>query len=297
MNFTLQNILIIIIVTFFINIKNGNAQTLDMVGIAVISKTEMVPYKLIFDEKNGKISGYSISDFNGANETKSTIVGTFNKKNKTFSFEETSIVSTKSKVSKSEFCLLKMDGKFIKKAGKEIVQGAFTSNNSNKEIECVSGNLLLTPSKNVYELMAKFAGKVDTSKVKDAGAKQMLNEVNSYKDVGDVIELKAGDSPSFKWRSDTIRIAIWDENMEDGDQISISKGDEVIASAYSITNKKKIFSYVIAKGSKTKFTIKAINEGMYPPNTVKIMLIDRKESSLLLSKLNTGQSASFNIIK
>ncbi len=297
MNFKLQNLIFTFAVILFFNIHETFGQQLDMVGVAIINKTEMVPYKLVFDEKDGKISGYSISDFNGANETKSKIAGTINKKTKAFSFKETSIISTKSKVAINEFCLLQMQGKFIKKGGKEVVQGTFTSSNSNTLIECVGGNLLLTPSKNVYELMAKYAGKIDTGKINDASAKKILTEMNELEGVNKVEELTAGKENTYRWSSDTVRFAIWDENMEDGDLITILKNDKVIAASYNITNKKKIFSYPIASGMPLKFTIRAINEGQYPPNTVKIMLIDKRSSSLLLSKLNTGKEASFTLIK
>jgi len=66
---------------------------------------------------------------------------------------------------------------------------------------------------------------------------------------------------------------------------------------YTITAKKKLLSFPVHKSSKNNFEIIALNEGHYPPNTVKIMLVDNKKSILLLSKLKHKQKATFAILK
>ena len=57
----------------------------------------IITYRLVFTEQNGKISGYSVTDLDGAHETKNVISGTYDKSKKQFSFQEKEILYTKSK--------------------------------------------------------------------------------------------------------------------------------------------------------------------------------------------------------
>ena len=43
------------------------------------NEKNIISYRLVFNENNGKISGYSITDLDGAHETKNEIFGTFDK--------------------------------------------------------------------------------------------------------------------------------------------------------------------------------------------------------------------------
>ena len=72
---------------------NGNDKTL-------------ITYRLVFEEKNGVINGYSVTDLDGIHETKNTISGTYDKKTKLLTFQENDILYTKSKFSQRK-CLKK----------------------------------------------------------------------------------------------------------------------------------------------------------------------------------------------
>ena len=77
------------------------------VGGLIIDSTTFISYNLHFTIHDDKISGHSISDFNGPDETKSTISGTIDKDK--LEVNELDIVYTKSNFEEKDFCLLKFN--------------------------------------------------------------------------------------------------------------------------------------------------------------------------------------------
>ena len=78
----------------------------NFVGGLIIDSTTFISYNLYFTIHDDKISGHSISDFNGPDETKSTISGTID--NDKLEVNELDIVYTKSTFEEKDFCLLKL---------------------------------------------------------------------------------------------------------------------------------------------------------------------------------------------
>lgn len=265
-------------------------------GAIILENNIMVLYQISFYEQNGKIQGYSITDAKGENETKAKIVGTYNKKTHELQFEEVELLYTKSSVSKSEFCMINATANVRKKAGKDILDGTFTSTYYQSGNDCFKGKLILTSNKTAYSLLAKYSGKIkkvtQSEKVKkDSSNVAILNELEKLPSINKVTEIKSGETKSIQWKSNSIVIEIWDDNFEDGDMIEISYNNNLILKNYVIKNARKKMQIVYNKNTKNTLRIKALSEGKTPPNSVKMVLIDNEKQYLLLSKLRTNEEA------
>jgi len=108
---------------------------------------------------------------------------------------------------------MNVKGTIIKKMSKETLQGKFTSANPDASITCYEGDIVLASTKNVYKLFTKIADKIDISKIKNPTLKSTSQQIAELKDVGKVNEIKDGETINIKWKSDTIRLMIWDETM------------------------------------------------------------------------------------
>ena len=75
---------------FSLSIK---AQTYEFYGVLKLNgkSEEAISYRLIFDEKNGKIKGYSITDITGNHETKNLVDGYYDTDKKYLRFKEKNI--------------------------------------------------------------------------------------------------------------------------------------------------------------------------------------------------------------
>ena len=101
-----------------------------------------------------------------------------------------------------------------------------------------------------------------------------------------------------KWNSNKIVLELWDEFSIDHDIITVLYGEKKILENYEISKEKKIIEIPFTEAT-GKITIKAVNEGISPPNTVCIMLKDGKKLTRLISILQKGEVAfiSFDKIK
>lgn len=76
-------------------------------------------------EENGIVNGYSITNHNNENETKSEIQGLYFEEDKSFQLQETQIIYTKSEAPINSFCYIRMNlklkNRFTKKSQKVIL--------------------------------------------------------------------------------------------------------------------------------------------------------------------------------
>ena len=68
--------------------------------ILQLKNNQPISFSLELTEKDGNVFGYSITNQNTEDETKSEVQGLYFKKDKTFQLQETQIITTKSEVSK-----------------------------------------------------------------------------------------------------------------------------------------------------------------------------------------------------
>lgn len=283
----MKKYLVLTLVTYlylpFISICQNNTK-IEFIGALRTSTNDVISFKISFKELvNGTIEGESITDFYGENSTKSIIKGTIDRKEGKLSFEEKSNISTKSKASENEFCYIHAKNLKLKTTNsKTIVQGKFTGvfNNGKK---CAEGNIYLV-SADILELFNEHNLNLDSLKNIDSTNYVLLN---LNKVIKENKALEKNETIEIKWKTNEITLEIFDGFAEDNDEISVYFNDSKIVDNYSIKQEKKIIKIPFSKSGTLK--IEALNEGLYPPNTVNLLLKEGNRILPIRTKLKKGE--------
>lgn len=291
----LKNTIFLTLLFFISNSFFGQANY-EFFGILKLNgdSKSMISYRINFEEKNGKIKGYSITDLEGDHETKNVITGTYDAKSKIFNFKENEILYTKSTFSQNSFCFINYVGK-IKLVNKNSklegdFKGIFKNNST-----CINGTLSLIGSDKIYEKLNTMSKKIQNSKKIDQKTKNEVNPVQFMDDLK-LNKLTKNQNMTVVWEDKKIKIEIFDAGKEDGDKINLYNGTKLILSNYEITNKKKIIEFEIEKDN-LEFTIEAVSEGTIAPNTAKVILVDKNRSFELMTNLSKSEKTKITFIK
>jgi len=260
--------------------------TYSYLGTLILTNNTPISFSLELEEDNGIVNGYSITNINTPDETKSEISGLYYKKDKSFQLQETQILQTKSEAALNTFCYISMNLSIKGKFGAKRLEGAFTGNFLDS-IECASGKIILMERTKLEKKIEKIKRKVE----------KKYNE--KYQDtllVKRTQILKDGDDFTINWEGNKLRLFIWDANMEDGDKIQLNINENIILDDFETTNKRKKIKYKLVEGENT-IEIKATNLGTSPPNTSRIELVDSKTKYPIITQLELGKTAVIKIIK
>jgi hypothetical protein len=275
------------ILFLLLSVNLGFSQnTFSYLGTLILSNNTPISFSLELQEDNGIVNGYSITNINTPDETKSEISGLYFKKDKSFQLQETQILQTKSEAALNTFCYISMNLSFEGKFGTKHLEGAFTGNFLDS-IECASGKVILMERSKLEKKIEKIKTKVE----------KKYNE--KYQDTSLVKRtelLKDGDDFTINWESNKLSLFIWDANMEDGDKIELTINGNIILDDFETTNKRKKIKYKLAEGENI-IEIKATNLGTSPPNTSRIELVDSKTKYPVITQLELGKTAIIKIIK
>lgn len=258
------------------------------------NKTEVISYRLVFVENKGVISGYSVTDLYGQHETKNVIEGTFNKSNNTIQFRESDILYTKSKIGPESFCYVNFQGKVNIDKTNAKIDGDFKGMFENKT-KCIDGTLTLVSLKKIEKTVAQVTKKMDKSKKIDNETKEKFNPLRMLDSLR-INKLNRDENLNVFWKSNKLKLQVWDSGQEDGDIIHLYHNDKLILKNYTLVN-KKIDLDIQLSPNENIFRIIAVNEGDIAPNTAQIQLIDGKRVFELMSNLKKGESATISIIK
>ena len=280
----MRYILLIIITFISTNIYSQN--TFSYLGTLILSNNTPISFSLELQEDNGIVNGYSITNINTPDETKSEISGLYFKKDKSFQLQETQILQTKSEAALNTFCYISMNLSFKGKFGSKRLQGAFTGNFLDST-ECASGKIILMERTKIEKKIEKIKIKVE----KKYNEKHQDTSLVKRTEI-----LKDGDDFTINWEGNKLRLFIWDANKEDGDKIELTINGNIILHDFETTNKRKKVKYKLAEGENT-IEIKATNLGTSPPNTSRIELIDSKTKYPIITQLELGKTAVIKIIK
>jgi hypothetical protein len=260
--------------------------TFSYLGTLILSNNTPISFSLELQEDNGIVNGYSITNINTPDETKSEISGLYFKKDKSFQLQETQILQTKSEAALNTFCYINMNLNLKGKFGSKRVQGTFKGNFLDST-KCASGKVILMERTKLEKKIEKIKTKVE----------RKYNE--KQQDTSLVIKtqiLKDGDDFTINWEGNKLRLFIWDANKEDGDKIELTINGNIILHDFETTNKRKKVKYKLAEGENI-IEIKATNLGTSPPNTSRIELIDSKTKYPIITQLELGKTAVIKIIK
>tara|TARA_B100000925_G_scaffold275932_1_gene242605 strand:- start:199 stop:732 length:534 start_codon:yes stop_codon:yes gene_type:complete len=162
------------------------------------------------------------------------------------------------------------------------LEGTFIGNFDDGK-ECARGKVLLMEEKKIKKILKKIEN----------------NNINNRLKVKKIIATKniqTQDTVKIEWESDSIKINIWDSNLEDGDKINLKLNDKTILNNFVTNKNKKTINLKLKKG-KNFLNLVAVNEGLSPPNTSKIELIDKKITYPIITKLKKNENLTFELIK
>ena len=255
--------------------------TFSYLGTLLLSNNTPISFSMELQEENGIVNGYSLTNINTPDETKSEISGLYFKKDKSFQLQETQILSTNSEAPLNTFCYINMNLSFKGKFGSKRLEGTFTGNFLDST-ECARGKILLMEKTKLNKKIEKIKKRIEKEK----------------KDTTQFLQtqiLKDGDNFTINWKNNKVKLFIWDANMEDGDKIELTINGNIILDNFETTNKRKKIKYKLVEGENI-IEIKATNLGSSPPNTSRIELVDNKTKYPIITQLKLGKTAIIKII-
>jgi len=266
----------------------------EFLGVIKLNDSAFIPYKLAFEEVDGIIQGYSMSDLGGSHETKSNIRGTYDAEKKTFSFEEYDIVYTKSPIAELDMCLVNFTGKMRNLKKTKAFSGDFKGLYPDKTA-CLNGMIIVSASEKIQERIAKIDKKIQKSKK----VSQELKDKISTKRAVDTLTMsvvKKDENLNVFTKTKKVIISIYDSGKVDDDRINLFVDDVLILENYAIEkNKKEIPIDILNKT--TVVRVEALNEGTSSPNTVKVEITDGPSLITTRTSLKTGETAKLSLLK
>ena len=275
----------IFILILFSNLSFGQ-NTFSYLGTLILNNNTPISFSLELQEDNGTVNGYSITNINTPDETKSQISGLYYKNDKSFQLHETQILQTKSEAALNTFCYLSMSLRSKGKFGTKHLEGNFTGNFLDSS-ECAKGKIILMERTKLEKKIVKIKKKINKKYNEKFQDTLLVRKTQILKD---------GDDFTINWEGNKVKLFIWDANIEDGDEIQLTINGNIILDNFETTNKRKKIKYKLEEGE-NKIEIKAINLGTAPPNTSRIELVDSKTKYPIITQLKLGKIAAITIIK
>jgi len=276
----------IIILFFTISFQSFSQNTFSYLGTLILNNNTPISFQLELEEQNGIVNGYSITNINTPDETKSEISGLYFKSDNSFQLQETQILQTSSEAPLNTFCYINMNLSLKGKFGSKRMQGTFTGNFLDST-ECASGKIVLMERTKLEKRIEKIKKKVEKKYIKKHQDTTLVKRTEILKD---------GDDFTINWEGNKLKLFIWDANKEDGDKIQLTINGNIILDDFETTNKRKKIKYKLVEGENT-IEIKATNLGTSPPNTSRIELVDSKTKYPIITQLELGKTAIIKIIK
>ena len=249
-------------------------QSFDYMGFLFIENARPISYRIIFDNDNGVLNGYSITGIGTNFETKSEISGSISKKK--LELKEFQVISTLSEEPISNFCFVELEAN---RKSKKTFEGSFKGYYLNGEM-CASGTIIISEKAKLEKQIAKV---------------QKIQEIITKRNDNHLTVLKSGDEHSIEWTNKKFKMQMWDSAIEDNDRMSVIINGEKTLSNHPMQNKKKSITYKLLEGENTVQII-AENEGEIVNNTTRIELIDKDNKHAILSELQVGKKITLKLI-
>jgi hypothetical protein len=286
---------VLIILFLFLGLISYSQEKYEYIGVLTLDNNYIVPYNIFFTVDNGKVLGYSLTDMLGDHETKNEIEGTYNRSTKEFQFVEKNIIYTKSTITQNDFCFVSYKGKLKLENEKAIIKGDFIGvfNDNDK---CAVGTIKLIGSDKLYKKLKKLSKKIKKTKRIDSVTKLKVDPIKMLDSLM-TNRLKNGENTSVFWKSNVLKMDIWDLGKEDGDKISIFVNGKKILDNYIIMKKHKTITFPLIEGIDNQIIIRAENIGTISPNTARVELIDVDKRIKLNTSLTKDGETKITVIK
>tara|TARA_B100000795_G_C22752750_1_gene420139 strand:- start:6 stop:833 length:828 start_codon:yes stop_codon:yes gene_type:complete len=244
-------------------------------GFIQLVDDSKIPYQLKFTIEQNRLSGYSISDSFGLDETRSTIVGSV--KGVDFLINEIDIMSSRSTFLENEFCLLQMNLQLIEENKIRYLKGDFNGYYSDS-VACVNGVILLIDSLSYIAISEPLFARKQSKRNKDVSVKTLTKNSGL----------------SFQTKKEEVTFYIWDNGKVDDDRITIGNNGILIVEDYSVKKKRKKIKIALNTGINT-ISIKALNVGAFAPNTTRIQIQGEGQKYEAVTFLKQGEEAVIKI--
>lgn len=265
----------------------------EFLGVLMLNRTQLYSYKLEFNINKDSIRGYSYTDIEGDNETKSYVFGTFDENTNELVFEEKDVLYTKSDVLTDEFCFIKSRGKLKLNSEKKIFDSEFEGVYPDGEV-CASGKIKIVGTKFVQKKLKKIYKKVKKKKKIDSIVKEKLRPDKILTKFGKT-NLNEDETITIFLNKNQAKFEIWDYGKEDGDIVDVYINGKKVLANLKLKTEKKHLLINLKKGSNS-IEVKTINSGKIKTNTAKIKIYEANRFYEFLSNINKGKSAKINIV-
>lgn len=264
-------------------------------GFIKLQDSLFIKYKIEFNATDGKVSGYSYTDFGGEHETKSRILGSYDEINKQISFKEVEMVYTKSPVSLDDFdfCNVYFTSKRFK-LGSDKMMGDFKGLFSDGT-KCLDGEIALSSIEKIQKRVTKFTKKVKKSKRIADSIKDKVQNIKII-DTLNLNVLKKNEITSIPTLSKLIKLLIYDGGQIDDDIVSIFQDGKAILTRYRISASKKVIEIPVLKNL-TRIKILSESVGSIGSNTAIIEVLDGNNTIKTMTNLKKGETTEIDILK
>ena len=257
-------ILFFIIIHLFFGVFAQSSQMV-FLGSITVSGGKSYPYKLFINDSDGVLTGYSVSDIAGADETKTLIKGSKNADRKQLTFRETKLVYTKSA---TEMCYLHSTLKAGSMQGAATLKGNFKGYRADGKTVCGKGKLLLVGAQDILDRLLEIAKQDSTPTAPKMATPNTEHPINE----AEIIKMLPGERKEIVCSSAAVELEIWDAKSNDGDIITLLQDGEPLLEQYNITYRHKVLHLRILESGSTQLQLVAINEGSEPLNTARIKI-------------------------
>jgi hypothetical protein len=246
--------------------------TLYYEGKIIISKKISYNYILRFTiSPQNVLTGYSLTDARGPNETKTKILGTYDSLANTISYEEKTVLRSKVDLQQNDLCFVKATLKFSKPKFFETLTGKFTGMQPGKTSPCANGEIKLIDTKKAKLVLNKLGGNQPHTE------NPASVHVGSDTAPDGFIKVFNNTARELPFTGNMVKLTIWDNGQVDGDRISIMLNGRYILENYTLDSVTKVIESVLPDNEIDTIKVIALNEGTLPPNTAVVRIESKTE--------------------
>ena len=308
----MKPILLILVLLFMLLPGSVFAMSLPdtlFIGTASLADGRLFTYKLRINDSAGVLSGYSVMDVNGTQETRATITGTLSQSGNQIQFQETAIENSKYK-EKTGFCILQGSLKIKHFNGTLVLKGHFEGYLDNSTTLCASGKLILISPKDAFKILNKSEDKIDSGSEKDPVTETEIGHQSSKiakvpptalpatqpivsskdptpspkKDTATnpkiiyeappehVLTVSPGKTINIECPAGVTTFEIWDNKDIDGDIITLMQGNTALIKNLTLTSTHYPIVLSLKPGQTKTLRLIAVSEGTEPLNTARIRI-------------------------
>jgi hypothetical protein len=262
----------------------GFGQTNDsyaFAGVLTTSDGQVMSFKLVVNELNeGRFKGYSATNYEGNDYTKSIVEGKLDLKEKKMSFKEISNTETTSTAEDSTFCYISASNLTIEISDKKnIIKGKFEGLFPSGKI-CATGALVLINKDVLDKIVIENKPKQNTpvSSTSEIKASTVTDSIFTSNEVLLINEWKNG-----------LTLEVWDGDLQDNDEIAIYLNNVLKRNKIVLMHKKTIID-LPPNNQNFKIKIVALNEGRSGKNTINFKLKNAGTGKDYVCELKKGES-------